>query len=246
MSKPDFIEQFQAIGYSMAKKAKKEVQEINRLREKRVKDINAEFTRDFMHDLREKTEFFLRNYETQLNQQISENIKDLNLKILTKKNAMFEDYKESLIKRVQQYIEENYDSYIQNMIKIVKSNLKIFKSTVYIQLNQRDNNSFNKIQSEFDKKKLLLETTSLNRIGGFKLTNRANTVVISNTIEDSIEKCLYRLRMKFTKIFPEYVDRRNSATQLMKERNITISSSLPEELEEFMLANDIEFLERDE
>ena len=69
-------------------------------------------------------------------------------------------------------------------------------------------------------------------------------MVVSDTIEDTIHKHLQSQRMKFSKIFPEYSDRRKSATELMKERNITITSSLPEELEAYMLEHDIELPER--
>jgi vacuolar-type H+-ATPase subunit E/Vma4 len=244
MPKKEFMEQFQAIGFSMAKKAKSEVQEINKIKQKKINEINIEFARKLMRDLREKTEGFLRNYETQLNQQISENVKDLNLKVLSKKNEMFEDYIQSLKEQLQIYINENNESYIQNMIKNIKENLKIFKSTVYIQLNTKDKDLFKKIQTEIGSKNILLEPKSLECIGGYKLANRANTVVISDTIEDTIQKKLMHLRMKFSKTFPEYSDRRKSATELMKERNITITSSLPEELEVYMSKYDIEFPER--
>ena len=182
------MEQFQAIGFSMARKAKAEVLEINKIKQKKINEINIEFTQKLMRDLREKTEGFLRNYETQLNQQISENVKDLNLKVLSKKNAMFEDYIQSLKERIQTHIIENYDSYIQKMIKGIKENLKVFKSTVYVQLNTKDKDVFKRIQGEIGSKKILLEPKSLECIGGYKLTNRANTVVVSDTIEDTIDK----------------------------------------------------------
>jgi len=244
MPKLEFMEQFQAIGYSMAKKAKAEVQEINKIKQKKLNEVNIEFAQQLMYDLREKTEGFLRNYETQLNQQISDNVKDLNLKVLSKKNAMFEKYIQSLKEQIQNHISENYEAYVRKMIKDIKVNLKIFKSTAYIQLNTKDKDAFKKIQTELGSKKILLEPKSLENIGGYRLTNRANTVVVSNTIEDTLQKQLKQQRMKFSKTFPEYSDRRKSATELMKERNITISSSLPEELEEYMLENDIEFPER--
>ena len=169
MPKKEFMEQFQAIGFSMAKKAKTEVQEINKIKQKKIQEINIEFTQKLMRDLREKTESFLRNYETQLNQQISENVKDLNLKVLSKKNGMFEDYVQSLKKQIQTHIIENYDTYIQKMIKKIKENMKIFKSMVYIQLNTKDKDGFKKIQTEIGNKKILLEPKSLECIGGYKL-----------------------------------------------------------------------------
>ncbi len=244
MAKLDFYNQFQAIGYSMAKKAKAEVQEINQVKLKKIKLINSEFTKNLMRDLRDKTESFLRNYETQLNQQISDNIKDLNLKILKKKNAMFDDYINSLIKRVETHIKENYDSYIQKMIKNIKETIKLFKNTAYIRLNTRDKDTFKKILTAIGSKKLLLEPKSLECIGGYKLSNRANTISVSDTIEDSIQTHTNKLRISFSKNFPEYSDRRKSATELMKERNITIVSSLPEELMDYMLKHNIELEER--
>ncbi|MBN2155423.1 MAG: V-type ATP synthase subunit E [Candidatus Lokiarchaeota archaeon] len=244
MKNNDFFKQFQAIGYNMARKAKSEVKEINNQKEKRIKEINSEFITNLTRDLREKTENFLRNYETQLNQQISENVKDLNLKILSKKNTMFEDYAQSLINQIQSHIEDNYDSYIKKMVKEIDDTSKIFKNTVYIQLNQRDKNQFPTIQKEIGNKKLQLEPKILDCIGGFKISNRGNTITVSNTIEDLIQARLKTLRMIFAKIFPEYSDRRKSATELMKERNITISSSLPKELEDYMLKYNIEFPER--
>lgn len=244
MPKSEILEQFQAIGYSMAKKAKSEVQEINQIKLKKVKELNLEFTKNLMRDLKNKTESFLRNYETQLNQQISENIKDLNLKVLAKKNAMFDDFKISLMDVIQTRIKDNYDSYIQKIISQIKESLRIFKSASYIQLNLIDKETFNRIQAEVGDKKILLEPKPLESIGGYKLSNRTNTVVISNTIEDSLQKNLNLLRMKFAKIFPEYSDRRKSATELMKERNISISSSLPEELQDYMLEHNIEYSER--
>ncbi len=197
-----------------------------------------------MRDLREKTEGFLRNYETQLNQQISDNVKDLNLKVLLKKNEMFEDYIQSLKEQIRSHINENYDSYVQKMIDDIKVNKKIFNSTVYIQLNSKDKDVFNKIQTEIGSKKILLEPKSLDSIGGYRLSNRANMVVVSDTIEDLIQKQWNLLRMLFSKNFPEYSDRRKSATELMKERNITITSSLPEELEVYMLEHNIELPEQ--
>ncbi|TFG20017.1 MAG: hypothetical protein EU530_04550 [Promethearchaeota archaeon] len=243
MPKKEFMEQFQAIGFSMAKKAKAEVQEINKIKQKKISEINIEFARRLMRDLREKTERFLRNYETQLNQQISDNVKDLNLKVLSKKNEMFEDYIQSLKEEILSHVNQNYDSYIQKMVKEIKENLKIFNSTVYIQLNSKDKDVFNKIQTEIGSKKILLESKSLETIGGYRLSNRANMIVVSDTIEDTIQKQLNPLRMMFSKNFPEYSDRHKSATELMKERNITISSSLPEELEVYMLEHNIELPE---
>jgi len=244
MPKLDFMEQFQAIGYSMAKKAKEEVLEINKVKTKKIKEINSDFIKKLLRDTREKTENFVRNYETQLNQQISENIKDLNLKILTKKNDLFEDYKKSLLKRIQKHIKENYNSYLQNMISKIKEEIKIFKSVAYLSLNAEDKNEFKKIQAEFDNKKITLEPNPLDSIGGYKLSDRSNTVQISNTIEDILDENMKNLRMGFSKIFPEYIDRRKSATQLMKERNITAISSIPEDIRLYMLKFDIELPER--
>ena len=56
MPKLEFMEQFQAIGYSMAKKAKAEVQEINKIKQKKLNEVNIEFAQQLMYDLREKTE----------------------------------------------------------------------------------------------------------------------------------------------------------------------------------------------
>ena len=168
MPKKEFMEQFQAIGFSMAKKAKTEVQEINKIKQKKIQEKNIEFAQKLMRDLREKTESFSRNYETQLNQQISENVKDLNLKVLSKKNEMFEDYIQSLKKQIRTHIIENYDTYIQKMIIKIKENMKVFKSTVYIQLNTKDKDVFKKIQTEIGNKKILLERKSLECVGGYK------------------------------------------------------------------------------
>ncbi len=244
MPKLDFMEQFQAIGYSMAKKAKEEVLEINKVKTKKIKEINLEFIKKLLRDTREKTENFVRNYETQLNQQISENIKDLNLKILKKKNELFEDYRKNLLERIQKRIKENYNSYLQNMISKIKEDLKIFKSVAYLSLNAEDKNEFNKIKTEFENKKIILEPKTLECIGGYKLSDRTNTVQISNTLEDSLDENMKNLRMNFSKIFPEYIDRRKSATQLMKERNITVTSSIPEDIRLYMLKYDIELPER--
>jgi len=244
MSNADFFKQFQAIEYNIERKAKAEVQEINQQKMKKIKEINSEFIQNLIRDLREKTEIFLKNYENQLNQQISENIKDLNLKILKKKNEIFDDYKKSLIVEIQAYIANNYEAYFQNIIKKIKTSLKIFDNTVYIRLNDKDMESFKKLQSEFENKKLFLDPKKLDCIGGYTLSNKASTITIMDTIEDSIETHLKILRMNFAKIFPEYRDRRKSATELMKERNISISASFPEELEEYMLKYDIELPEK--
>lgn len=243
MPKLEFLNQFQAIGYSMAKKAKAEVQDITQLKKKKINEINSTFVQTLMRDLKNKTEIFLRNYETQLNQQISENIKDLNLKMLTKKNELFDDYIKSLTQEIGLHIKNNYDSYIQNLLKKINEELKLFNSTVYIQLNTRDTKVFEKIQTEIGSKKLLLDPKTLDCTGGYKLSNRARTVIVSDTIEDLIQKHIIQLRIIFSKNFPEYSDRRKSATELMKERNITTVSSIPEELEDYMIKYDIELQE---
>jgi vacuolar-type H+-ATPase subunit E/Vma4 len=234
-----FHVQFMAIGNNLARKAKNESKKIRTEGEQILKRLNSEFVRKVQKDLYGSTLKFLKNYEYRLNQQISDNINDLNQKILIRKNEMFQNFIQSLYTAISDKIEKNYSKYKEFIIESIIGQIKLFDSKVKILLINRDQGLFKEIidRNSLKNLKISLGEELKDSIGGFIL--KSSEIIVDATLENQISKSKGIIKQYFTKLFPEYVDLRKSATELMRERNIKRLYDIPQELNDFIKENDV-------
>ncbi|MCP4761679.1 MAG: hypothetical protein GY870_07845 [archaeon] len=238
--KNDFKEQFKSIGLSLAKKAKKEVKDFRKKGNSFITDLNREFIEKVKQELFDSTAKFIKEYEYKLNRQISDNIKLLNDTMLQKKAELYNNFNEILIKTINEKIQSNYTEYKNFINKTLEKHIKMFNSEIHIQLNQNDQKIFNEISKGFKNKQFIQVKEPLNSIGGYIISNRENSLIIDETIENLLALKEDIINQKFGAIFPIYQDRRKSATDLMREQNISAILKTPEELDNFIEEHNIE------
>ncbi|MBD3352128.1 MAG: hypothetical protein GF364_11630, partial [Candidatus Lokiarchaeota archaeon] len=86
----NFKEQFKAIGYSLARKADKDVKNIEQNSKNLINKMNIQFVEEIKRELRQSTLEFVKDYEYNLNQQISENVSETSRMLLSKKNELYQ------------------------------------------------------------------------------------------------------------------------------------------------------------
>lgn len=231
----NFKNQFNSIGYSLAKKAKEEVKIIKKNSEAIVQKLNEDFVRDVKRELFDMTNNFLKEYEYRLNTQISNNIKDINQKLLEKKNKLFIDLKQSLFDTISQRIRNNPKKYELFLYRLLNKHINLFDTDIFIRLNEKDQKLFTKLVYEVKNDKILkLESEILDSVGGFILHNADNSILVDETIESSVEKRIVIIKMLYGQIFTDYIDKRKSATEIMREKNTNRFFEIPDELADFI------------
>lgn len=239
----NFHKQFMLIGNSMARKAKKESRQIQEDGNDFIDKLNIEFVKKIKRELFVSTSKFLKNYETSLNQQISDNIQDTNQKILDKKNELFENLKKLLMDIVKKKILENYGKYKEFLKDTLSKRVELFGTGTTIRLNKKDADLFNELASIFDKqgKKLILDNNYLEDFGGFILSSP--DINVDESMENIVSKKERQIKQIFGKAFPKYIDVRKSATEMMQEKNINkVLFSIPEELNAFIEEKDVKVI----
>lgn len=235
IKEPDsFKEQFKLMGLQLAKKAKTQVKEINSNKDEIIKNINLEFISDTEEKLQKITVDFLKEYETKLNEQISENYKQTNIKILQEKNKLFEDLMNSFNDLIRTKIQENFNKYLLWLKAELVEQVKIFDEDMLIQLNERDSKNFDQIVPKLPKQRCILKVEPLKTLGGYVLSNLDNNIIINRTMEEIIAQKNPELRKNFFKIFDKFIDKRKSATELMIEHDLKDIFELPKEFNDFI------------
>ncbi|MHA1339165.1 MAG: hypothetical protein ACTSRZ_00920 [Promethearchaeota archaeon] len=237
----DFERRFKEIGLNLSKKAKSDVKIIKRQGKEKIDEINKEFIVKLITDYTNITQKFLYEYEFKLNSQISENISQLNREMIKLKDELFYSFLETLLQSIKIRIEANPSGYFDFIIKQLNKFVDIIKKEEFlIQLNKRDYNMFSKIKSALNLTTLTLYNEPLTEIGGFKLFNKNKTIFIDSTFEELIRLNEESIKFNFIKIFPRYIDRRKSATELIKERNLKELLEIPNEIKQYMKEHKIE------
>lgn len=235
IKEPDsFKEQFKLMGLQLAKKAKTQVKEINLNKDEIIKNINLEFISDTEEKLQKITVDFLKEYETKLNEQISENYKQTNVKILQEKNRLFEDLINSFNDLIRTKIQENFNKYLLWLKAELEEEVKIFDEDMILQLNERDLQYFDQILPKLTKQRCILKKEPLKTLGGFILSNLDNNIIINRTMEEIIAQKNPELRKIFFRIFDKFIDKRKSATELMIEHDLKDIFELPKEFNDFI------------
>jgi len=188
------------------------------------------------------TNSYLFEYECILNNQISENILKLNNELIKLKNELYSELINSIIIEIKTRIEKNSKGYLNFLIKNLKEKSKILQNSdelFYIQLNERDFEYFPKLKKELNLNNLNLDNKPLLEIGGFRLFNKQNTIFIDFTIEELIRVNNDLIKSLFSKIFPKYVGKIKSASELIKERELRKLLEIPIEIKEYIQNNNI-------
>jgi hypothetical protein len=230
---------FRELGLELAKQAKDSVKQINLEKEELINNLNTEFVNETEEKLQTITINFIKNYENQLNQQISENFKQTNKEIIQEKNELYEDLLSGLHELIKEKISANNKKYLDTIKQKIEENASLFDEKVCIQLNERDQKDFQYLISDLKNKKVTLEKDPLNSIGGYILYNIDKSVVINDTIEEFLKKKDLEFRKSFFKIFEKFVDSRKSATELMIEHDLREVFELPKEFLDFIKNNNI-------
>ncbi|MHA1730071.1 MAG: hypothetical protein ACTSWY_15290 [Promethearchaeota archaeon] len=233
----NFNRELKALEKSLAIKTKQKAKNIQKNGNLKIKELKEEFVKKIKNELLDSTKEFLKDDEYRLNQHISDNIKKLSKEILDIKNELYKDLKLTLLAIIQQKIRKNYKKYKDFIFESLRKRVGIYDSEILIKLNTNDQKIFNDIISEFKGNKIILDKEILDNIGGYIL--ESPTITIDDTIENLIRKKEVILKQSFSSIFPDYIDIRKSATELMKERNIKDLYFIPERLHHYIEENDI-------
>lgn len=240
MPEESFKKQFSAIGFNLARKTKKQVKSIQKNKKELIKKTNYEFAVGLIKEIKEMTNKSIREYEYELNQKISDNIKAASERVLHIKNQLLEDLFYSIKQSIKDKISSNRKGYLEFLVKNLEKYVDIFQESIVISLNLQDQELFNQIKERFPEKNFILNQEAIDSIGGFFLTDVEKTIIIESTIDNYLQKNSNLIKQKFAKIFPEYIDIRKSATQLIRERNIEKLFELPKQLQDFIKNNNLE------
>ncbi|MHA1820416.1 MAG: V-type ATP synthase subunit E family protein [Promethearchaeota archaeon] len=236
----NFKEQFLGLGYYLARKAKNVVKNIKKSTNQQIQKINEDFARELIEELKTMSSKFVTEYEYRLNEQISENIKEINIKIIEAKNKLFDNLLNEFMNHIKEDIDNNYDRYLEFIAGSITKRAEIFKGEAFeIYLNERDIERRERLQELLKIENYTIIETPIETISGYVLKNKSETIKVDDRIENIIEIHINRLKQEFGQIFPPYVDKRKSATEIMKQRNIEHIYELPEDLKEFIRKNNI-------
>lgn len=230
----EFKEQFKAIGYSLARKAKVKVKRMRNQTDEQIDEINVDFVRALREELGVKINKFIHDYETSLNKQIAENVKDISKRILAVKKELFADLKNHVMDKIVEFKKSNPDKYARSIRNRLSEYIEYFNDEIILHLAEDDKGMFEKIRENWPDKEIILADESLESIGGFIASNKDSTVYINQTFEKIFEKKELGIKSIFSQVFPIYVDSRRSATELMKERNVYTLTDFPQKLKTFM------------
>ena len=236
-----FKKQFLVIGKDLALRAKMEVKGIKNKEKEILNVLNHEIAVKLKNDLQEITKSMIRKFEYNLNSQISDNMKENNRLVLKEKNQLYEDLKNSIISKLQVNLNKNPDKYKEFLNKTLNNAIEIFRNEkIKIRTNKQDAIKLKDLISEFDDRFQIDNTNSIESIGGCIFSNMEENMIIDSTIENLILKKEKIIKKHFGVIFPKYIDKRETASDMIKTNKIIEKMKESLLLTEFIRENKIE------
>jgi vacuolar-type H+-ATPase subunit E/Vma4 len=168
---------------------------------------------------------YLKTIEQKYNKKIAENILDINKAILEMKNFFFTDFFQSLEFEYAEIIGDNFDGYKRLVMKKIRGYLPKFSSNVKIRANMRDSDFIR--EELFEITKLLsfpytiqVVSDPIETVGGFIMYDKEEKFFIDWRYETVIELNKQEIAKIIEKKFPFYIDKRDSALNIMEKCNI--------------------------
>jgi vacuolar-type H+-ATPase subunit E/Vma4 len=196
------------LGLYMIEDAQQEIKNIQRKILFQKAEIRKDYEERTLRSSQKIREDFKIRFNEILNKSLASTLMDSKNQILQLKNDIIKDLRSYLNKGIGEIIDQRYENYIKfivNHLKSIQSSID-YGGDIEILFNSRDyeyfSKNFSKIKEIF-KTHLIIEKSSEEHIGGFKISLIDFKMIFDNTIDSLIAKNFAEIEMEFSKIISD-------------------------------------------
>ena len=202
-------EDFQELGYELAKFIKIRIKTIKKTAKETISVIEEDTKKKIKKDLYEIERDMVRKKEFELNKIESKKISEINQKIIYAKRYHVNRFIGLVADKVKEKVKEKPEKYFEHIFEKFLDFYDLITTPVNLQFNTRDLKSIEKDPKHFPLSKEHFKLVEISKepiktISGFMITAKDNSFVINNTFESEIERHTHEIGVEFMKIFPVF------------------------------------------